>query len=80
MVDYKNCSLQDLVDMAREEGHISYLKTLAEKTYKTEDGKKRKISFFEIKKAYYTKYHEDALPVAKTKKKTMYDILAELED
>lgn len=78
MVAYLKATLDDIIADAKENDRVEYLKSLAKKTFKTEEGTKRKITFMELKRNYYTTYYKEMLPVAKKKAPTMFDKIDEL--
>lgn len=73
MLDYKNLTLDDIIEWCAENNQVDWLKRTA---FKERNGKKP--TFFEIKKAFATKFMPEILPVAKPKAKTMYDKIAAL--
>lgn len=97
MVDYKTCSIEDIIDWCEENGEIDWLKKTASKevnyevyprvSYTDANGKKKwkadksqkpeikkgKISFIQIKIAFYEKFFPEMIPTAKDKKPSMYD-------
>ncbi len=73
MLDYKTMSIEDIIEWCQENGKTDWLKTYAAKE---KNGKKP--TFFQIRKAFCTKFMPELLPKAKTKKPTMYDKIAAL--
>lgn len=78
MVKYLNCALADIIEDAKENDRVDYLKSLLNKKVKNKKGEARSVSFLEIRRWYYEKYYSELLPVPKEKKKTMYDIIKSL--
>ena len=74
MLDYKTLTQDDIIDWCCENNQVEWLKKVALK----EDRNGKKPTFFEIKKAFATKFMPEILPVAKKKKATMYDKIAAL--
>ena len=78
MVDYKKAEFADLVADAKANGRVEELKDIGLAKVKAKDGGKRKRTYLEIKKLYFSRYYPDMMPKAKAKAKTIYDILEEL--
>ncbi|MBO7734878.1 MAG: hypothetical protein J6S67_20120 [Methanobrevibacter sp.] len=86
MVDYKNCTFADIVNDAKANGRTDELKTYGLGTVtvkKTDDDgnkttTKRKRTFLEIRKWYYSLYYPEMLPKKKELPPTIYDLLEEL--
>ncbi len=78
-MEYKTLTIQDIINWCQENKQVAWLKAIAKKTIIDEEGNERKITFFEIKKAFAEKFMPEILPVAKKEKKpTMYDLIASL--
>lgn len=69
MVDFKKCALDDIIEDAKENDRVADLKAMANK--KGSNGKK--ISFIELKRAYYSKFYKKMIPVAKPKEPSMWE-------
>lgn len=69
MVDFKKANLEDIIADAQENDHVDELKKIANK--KGSAG--GKISFIELKRAYYQKFYKSMIPVAKPKAPSMWD-------
>jgi hypothetical protein len=86
MIEYRKAALEDLIADAKQFGRVDELKTIGlgkvNATKVNDEGKKvsykRNRTYLEIKKVYFQRYYPDMLPVAKPKKKTMYQIFEEL--
>lgn len=74
MVDYKKATLDDIIEDAKENDRVSDLKSMAGK----KGSKGGKISFIELKRAYYTKFYKKMIPVAKPKSPSMWERIEEL--
>lgn len=72
MVEYRKATLDDIINDAQKYKRTKKLKEIAAQTY---DG--RRITFLQLKKAYYAEFYDELLPVAKPKI-TMWDRIAEL--
>jgi hypothetical protein len=77
-MNYQTMKLENIIDWCKENKQVAWLKATAATTYTNEDGSTRKITFFEIKKAFAEKFMPEILPKAKVKKPSMYDIIAAL--
>jgi hypothetical protein len=67
-------TVTDIIDWCKANGEVAWLK----KTAATEiDG--RKITFIELKKAFVDKFMPEIAPKS-TKKPSMYELIAALED
>jgi hypothetical protein len=66
-------TIDDIIDWCEENGKTDWLKTFA-----STEKKGKKPTYFQIKKAFATKFMPEILPVAKEKKPTMYDRIAAL--
>lgn len=87
MVAYSKCGFDDIVADAKANGRTEELKqyglgTVNAKRVDKETGDKvsykRKRTFLEIKKWYYSLYYPELLPRKKELPPTIYDKLAEL--
>lgn len=78
MIEYKKAQFADLVADAKTNGRVEDLKEIGLAKVKDKDGGKRKRTYLEIKKIYFSRYYPDMMPKAKEKAKTIYDILEEL--
>lgn len=74
MVRYSVAKFQDLVDDAKANNRVDALKEIG--LAPLSNGKPK--SFIQIKREYYQRFYEAMIPVAKPKKKTIYDELNEL--
>ena len=78
MVEYKDCKTADILEDAKKDAHKkAYLKELAKGTVRDKNGKERKISFFQLKRAYYTKFYPELLP-AREVRKSIFELIEEL--
>ena len=59
MVDFKGCTAADIINDAKDNNHVTFLKKVAK------PGK----SFIELKRAYYEEFYPDLVPHAKKKEK-----------
>jgi len=80
MIQYKDCQPADLLADAKEsKDRREFLKEFAKTQVPNQkNGKMRKPTFFEIKRAYYEKFYPDLTPAAKPKKKTIFQLIDEL--
>ena len=80
MTNYKNATMTDIINDAKEIGTeaISYLKELVNTNYITEDGEEVGLSFIEVRKYYYEKFHKDLMPKAKEHKPSMKELILAL--
>lgn len=74
MVEFKKATLNDIIADAQENDRVAELKALAKKT--NDEG--AKISYMELKRAYYLKFYKKMVPVAKPKQPTMWERIADL--
>lgn len=74
MVDFMKCNLDDIIEDAKENDRVAELKAMANKKGST--GKK--VSFIELKRAYYSKFYKKMIPVAKPKEPTMWEKIGSL--
>ena len=74
-MNYKDMKIEDIIAWCQENGKdkVEWLKQAASKTYTTENGKKRRISFIELKLEFVREFMPDIAPKAKPKKLSMYD-------
>lgn len=70
--------LGDIVNWCVNNKQVDWLKATAALTYTTKDGKTRKITFIELKKAFVEKFMPEIAPKAKKKEPTMFEIIAAL--
>ena len=77
-MNYQTMKIDDIISWCKENEQTAWLKKEATKTYPTSNGKKRKVTFIELKKAFAEKFMPEILPVAKEKKPTMFDKIAAL--
>lgn len=77
MTEYKKATLDDIIADAKANERVDYLKSLAKKTVKTPEGK-RKISFMELKRQYFMTYYPNDVPKAKEKAVSMWDKIENL--
>lgn len=77
MKNYKNITIQDIVDDAKSQGseRISFLKNLLSIKIVNKNGKEYGLSFIQIKREYYKKFYPEFLPVAKPKAPTMKELV-----
>jgi hypothetical protein len=72
-MNYQKMTINDIIAWCKANNQVEWLK--AEVNKKVGD---RDITFFEIKKNFATMFMPEILPVAKAKKPTMKDIIANL--
>lgn len=77
-MNYKDMRIEDIITWCQENKEVDWLKEAAAKTYKTEDGKERRISFIELKLEFVKKFMPSIAPKAQPKKPSMYDLIAKL--
>lgn len=73
MVAYRKAKLDDIIKDAKANDRVDDLKVIA-----ATPKKGRKISFIEIKKAYYEKFYPNLIPTAAPKAPTMWDVIDSL--
>ena len=77
-MNYKDMKIEDIIEYCQKHNKVDWLKTAAAKTFKTEDGKERRISFIELKLAFVKEFMPEIAPKAQAKKPSMYDLIANL--
>lgn len=78
MVEYKDCKREDLIaDAKTDSKKKEWLKEYVKTPLKNKKGEDRKPTFFEMKRAYYTKFFPELLP-AKADRKTIFELIDEL--
>ena len=77
-MNYKDMKIEDIIDWCKANSQVEWLKETASKTFSTEDGKERRISFIELKLEFVKKFMPDIAPKSKPKKPSMYDLIAKL--
>ena len=77
-MNYKDMKIEDIIAWCQENNQVEWLKQAASKTYTTENGKERRISFIELKLEFVRKFMADIAPKAKPKKPSMYDLINSL--
>ena len=77
-MNYKDMKIEDIIDWCTKNKEVAWLKETAAKTYETKDGKKRNISFIELKLEFVKKFMPEIAPKAQAKKPTMYELIAKL--
>lgn len=82
MIEPKNIKDIDfdfIKDYCVENGQVDWLKKVAKtKVPNDKNGRKRKISFIEIRNEFAEKFFPAIVPVAKPKKKSIYELIDEL--
>lgn len=80
MKNYKETSLVEIINDAKLRGSeaIGMLKTLVVSTSIDKNGNEKKLSFIQIKRAYYEKYYPEYLPKAKEHKPSMEELIMAL--
>ena len=81
MMNYKKMNFNDIVEWCKANNQVEWLKETVGKTVVYEkDGMEmaRAITFVEIKRLFAEEFMPEILPVAKEKKPSMFDIVAEL--
>lgn len=75
MVAYTECKFEDIVKWCKENNQVEWLKkTVADFEAKNE----RKISYIELRNAFYNEFFKELAPKKREKKPSMYDIIASL--
>lgn len=77
-MNYKDMKIEDIIAWCKKNGEVEWLKEIAAKTYETEDGKERRISFIELKLEFVKKFMPEIAPKSQPKKPSMYDLIAKL--
>jgi hypothetical protein len=77
-MNYKDMKIEDIIAWCQKNNKVDWLKEAATKTYKTEDGKERRISFIELKLAFVKEFMPEIAPKAQAKKPSMYDLIKAL--
>lgn len=77
-MNYKDMKIEDIIAWCQENNQVEWLKQAASKTYTTENGKERRISFIELKLEFVREFMPDIAPKAKPKKLSMYDLINNL--
>lgn len=77
-MNYKDMTIEDIIAWCKDNKQVDWLKEAAAKTYKTEDGKERRISFIELKLEFVKKFMPEIAPKAQAKKPSMYDLIKAL--
>lgn len=77
-MNYKDMTIEDIIQWCQEHKQVAWLKEAASKTFSTEDGKERRISFIELKLAFVKEFMPELAPKAQPKKASMYDLIAKL--
>lgn len=77
-MNYKDMNIDGIIEWCQANNEVDWLKETAAKTYETEDGKKRRISFIELKLEFVKKFMPDIAPKAQPKKISMYDRISKL--
>ena len=72
-MDYKKMTLDDIIAWCKANSQVDWLKSTAKKTFPTEDGGTRKITFIEIKRAFCEVFMPEIMPKAEPKQPTMWD-------
>lgn len=75
MVAYMECKFDDILTWCKENNQTEWLKkTVAD----FEAANERKITYIELKNAFYNEFFKDLAPKKKEKKPSMFDIIASL--
>lgn len=77
-MNYKDMRIEDIIAWCQENKQVEWLKQAASKTYPTENGKERRISFIELKLEFVKKFMPEIAPKAQAKKPSMYDLIDSL--
>lgn len=77
-MNYKTMKIEDIIQWCKANNQVAWLKETAAKTFPTEEGGTRNITFIEIKIAFAQKFMPEIMPVGKPKKPTMYELIANL--
>ena len=77
-MNYKDMRIGDIIEYCQKNNEVAWLKETATKTYKTQGGKQRNISFIELKLEFVKKFMPEIAPKAQAKKPTMYELIAKL--
>ena len=75
-MDFKTMTIEQITEWCVENGQVEWLKKTAKKTRKVKGTNKvRKITFFEIKKEFCTKFMPEIIPQKQPKAPTMFDMI-----
>lgn len=77
-MNYKDMTIDDIIQWCQENGQVAWLKAIAAKTFPKEDGTIRKITFIELKLEFVREFMADIAPKAKPKKPSMFDKIGAL--
>lgn len=77
-MNYKDMTVENIIEWCVSHEEVDWLKATAKKTFPTEDGKERKITFIELKLEFVKEFMPEIAPKAKEKKLSMYDRIANL--
>lgn len=76
-MNYKTMKFDEIVEWCKENNQIEWLKEEVNKKT-TKDGKKRNISYIEVKRNFVLKFMPEIAPKPKQKKPSMLEILENL--
>lgn len=77
-MNYKTMKFEDILAWCKQNNQIDWLKAkVNERVKDKETGEMRDISFIEVKRAFCEMFMPNILPVAKSGRKTMKDIMKE---
>lgn len=74
-MNFKKMKIEDIIDYCKKNNEVAWLKEEVKKVNKKNG---ERVRFFEIKLAFCEKFMPEIVPVAKPKKKNMYEIIDEL--
>ena len=79
MIEYKDCQRNDLLaDAKKDPKKVQWLKDYVAELTTDKNGKERKKTWFETKRAYYEHFYPDQTPARKVKTKSFFDEIMEL--
>ena len=70
---YNKITLDDIIDYCKANAQTAWLKEEAKRTFPTEEGGTRKITFIELKRAFVLKFMPEIAPKAAPKGPSMWD-------
>lgn len=80
--DINDINLEIIIDYCKEHGQIAWLKAEIEREVPPDkNGRPRKLSFIELRKAFAIKFMPQFAPKYESKRrKSMYELIADLTD
>ena len=78
-MEYNKITLDNIINYCQKNNEVAWLKEEVAKTIVTEEGKERKVTFIELKRAFVLKFMPEIAPkAAAPKKPSMYERIASL--